>query len=299
MVPVVFAFDENYALPASVAIRSLMEAKAPETQYEVIVLHGELGARTRRRIEAITPIRWVQVDRRRFSGYPRGWSGEATWYRLLLADLLPEYDKVVWSDVDVLFRSDLTEVFSMELGDADWAGVTECIRSNGARSFLSGFMVVNTQRWRQTNFLGRCEELVRREGSALKMFDLDVLNRVSENVTPLGPEWCVFERMLTEGEAAPEFGRAVEAYGREAVDNAIANPKIIHYAGPHVKVWLRRIEDMPPLYRAAMEASPFWDPDRAKGGWRMALKALCYMVAYGLTWKVRFRRLAGVCRRSV
>ncbi len=298
-IPVVFAFDENYALPASVAIRSLIEAKAGGTSYEIIVLHGGLSARTMRRFEALSPIRWLRVDRRRFAGYPCGWSGEATWYRLLLADLLPEYDKVIWSDVDVLFRCDLAQVFGIEIGGADWAGVPDRLLADGTPSFLPGFMVVNTRQWRTKRFLSQCEELVRRDANSLTMFDLDVLNRVATGIMPLDPQWCVFERLLTEGERAPEFERLAEVHGRKAIDAAIANPKIIHYAGPPMKVWLRRLTEMPPYYRAAITESPFWDRDRARGGWRMVFKMLGYMFAYGVTGSIRYRRLAGVCRRSI
>lgn len=298
-IPVVFAFDENYALPASVAIRSLIEAKADGTSYEIIVLHNGLSARTKRRFEALSPIRWVQVDKRRFAGYPCGWSGEATWYRLLLADLLPEYDKVIWSDVDVLFRCDLAKVFSVEMGDAEWAGVPVQNQADDTLSFLPGLMVANTQRWRATRFLSRCEELVRREGTALSMFDLDVLNRVATEIVPLGPQWCVFERLLTEGAEAPEFERMAEAHGRKAVDEAIANPKIIHYAGPPMKVWLRRLKEMPPIFRNEIIKSPFWDQDLARGGWRIAIKMLVYLLAYVVTGSARFRRLAGVYKRNI
>lgn len=298
-IPVVFAFDENYALPASVAIRSLIEAKADGTSYEIIVLHSGLSARTKRRFEALSPIRWLRVDRRRFAGYPCGWSGEATWYRLLLADLLPEYDKVIWSDVDVLFRCDLAQVFTIEMGEIDWAGVPDRLQADGAQSFLAGFMVVNTRQWRAKRFLSQCEELVRRDATSLTMFDLDVLNRVATGIMPLGPQWCVFERLLTEGAQAPEFERMVEVHGRKAIDEAMANPKIIHYAGPPMKVWLRRLTEMPPIFRSEIMKSPFWDPDLGQGGWRVAFKMLGYMLAYGVTGSVRYRRLAGVCRRNI
>lgn len=298
-IPVVFAFDENYALPASVAIQSLIASKADGTDYEIIILHSGLRMRTRRLLEGLAPIRWLRVDKRSFAGYPCGWSGEATWYRLLLADLLPEYDKVIWSDVDVLFRCDLAQVFSMEIGDADWAGVPDRLQTDGTLSFLPGFMVVNTQRWRKTHFLKRCDALVCCAGATLTMFDLDVLNRVATEIVPLDPQWCVFERLLTEGTSAPEFERMVEVHGRKAVDEAIANPKIIHYAGPPMKVWLRRLTEMPLQYRTAIVKSPFWDSDRVRGGWRMAFKMFGYLFAYGVTGCARFRRQAGVCRRSI
>ena len=42
-IPVVFAFDDNYALPASIAIQSLLDSKRPSTKYEIIVVHGGLS----------------------------------------------------------------------------------------------------------------------------------------------------------------------------------------------------------------------------------------------------------------
>ena len=45
-IPIVFAFDDNYALPASIAIQSLIDAKNPDTDYDVFVLHGGLAKST-------------------------------------------------------------------------------------------------------------------------------------------------------------------------------------------------------------------------------------------------------------
>ena len=102
-IPVVFAFNADYALPASVAIQSLLASKRPQTEYEVIVLHAGLPDKVKRRLETVAHIRWIYVETERFARFPKGWGGTETWLRLLLAELLPEHGKVIWSDVDVLF----------------------------------------------------------------------------------------------------------------------------------------------------------------------------------------------------
>lgn len=122
-IPVVFAFNADYALPASVAIQSLLASKRHETAYDIIVLHTGLSEQVKRKMETIAPIRWIEVDTARFAHFPKGWGGTETWLRLLLAELLTEYDKVIWSDVDVLFCEDLSDAFSHDLGTAEWAGV--------------------------------------------------------------------------------------------------------------------------------------------------------------------------------
>ena len=45
-IPVVFAFDESYALAASVDVKSLIESKLPTTEYEIFVLHNGVSRRT-------------------------------------------------------------------------------------------------------------------------------------------------------------------------------------------------------------------------------------------------------------
>lgn len=298
-IPVIFAFDENYALPASVAIRSLVETKSAETDYEIVVLHGGLNRRIMRRMETVAPIRWVKVDRHRFVDYPKGWSGEATWYRLLLGELLPEYDRVIWSDVDVLFRRDLSSVFTLELGDADWAGVPEEKNSDGSMTFIPSLMVVPTKRWREMCFFYKCEELIHREREQLTMYDLDVLNRLAKRILPLSPDWCVFERLPSERSHAPEYGRMAAVHGQVGLDQAISDPSILHYAGPPIKVWLRSLSEMPSEYRKAVVRSPFWDPDREKVGIRSFAKLVWHLLAYVATRNIAHRRMVGIYRRTL
>ncbi|MDE4944939.1 glycosyltransferase, partial [Francisella tularensis] len=57
-------------------------------------------------------ISFHNVDESIFKDVPidtrRGWI--IKFYRLLIPKLLPQYDKVIYSDVDVQFQSDMSEV---------------------------------------------------------------------------------------------------------------------------------------------------------------------------------------------
>lgn len=61
--PIVFAFDDNYALPASIAIASLIENKLPSTQYEIIIFHDGLKKKVKKLMESICPIRWIKLEK--------------------------------------------------------------------------------------------------------------------------------------------------------------------------------------------------------------------------------------------
>ncbi len=314
-IPVVFAFNEDYAIPASVAIQSLLASKRHETAYDIIVFHTGLPDDVKRRMETIAPIRWVCVEAERFTRFPMGWGGTETWLRLLLAELLPEYDKVIWSDVDVLIREDLSDAFALDLGAAEWAGVA--MEADGApnrqhnswgrheRIFLPGFMIADLRRWRETNFLARCERVVSEYGPRLTMCDLDVLNIAAESIAPLPLSYCVFERLMfgRDMTAAREYAPLRTAYADEEIRAACIHPAIIHFAGPTVKVWLRAPWRMPQCYREAMRRSPFGGKFRE---WTWIARTSAQLVRSLVAWLLgptsrrrATRRNFGICRRSL
>ena len=307
-IPVIFAFDENYALPASVAIRSLVEAKAEGTSYEIIVLHGGLGARTRRRMETLAPIRWVKVCDSILEAWPRRWHCPMC-YRLVMAEALPDVGKAVWCDCDVLFRCDLAELFRTDLDGYDWAAIPMERPDERAgihrhwnetdTVFTSCCLVADLDHWRKARFAEKFARTASLHDESLLMPDLDVLNAAGARVKPLPIDYSVFVRLVTDGVSAPEYPWLERMFGAEKVRRAIETPKIVHFAGPPVKVWLQRLEEMPPIYRSEITRSPFWDRDRERGGVMAFAKFVWHSLAYAATREVAHRRLAGVYRRCL
>ncbi len=285
-IPVVFAFDDNYALPASVAIQSLIDSRGPDTKYDVIVLHGGLKKSTMHRMETICPIRWIQVGRDAFQGAPMGWSGRETYYRLLLADLLPEYDRVIWSDVDVLFMDDLANIFEIDMHDCDWAGIIAEKRDekNGVHQhfpentkpyvYMPGFMIANTKLWRDKNMSERFSKIISEYGPRLKMFDLDVLNLAADKIAAIPFEYCVLENIYDADDIkdALEYPWLAAAHSPEALAHARQRPKIIHYAGRSPKIWLRRPNEIARNYFAYLVQSPFYNHEYYFPGWRTHMR---------------------------
>lgn len=270
-IPVVFAFDDDYALPASIAIQSLLESKKTSTEYEVIVFHGGLKPRTIRKMELICPIRWIKADANTLKNAPQGWSGLETYYRLLIADLLPEYDKVIWSDVDVLFKGDLADIYAQDLQGADWGGIIaekqdekQGVHPHYSENkkpyvYMPGFMVIDAKLWRQKKMFERFLTIIQKYGKNLRMFDLDILNLAADKIYPVPFEYCVLENIYDELEKAPEWPWLERAQGKEALIKARENPVIIHYAGRCPKIWLRCKAQITEYYWKYIEKSPFYN----------------------------------------
>ncbi len=270
-IPIVFAFDDNYALPASIAIKSLLDTKKEGTEYEIIVFHGGLKTKTIKKFSTIANIRWIKVEEKQFKDVPIGWSGLATYYRLLIADLLPEYDKVIWSDVDVLFRGDLSEIFNQDMEDADWGGIIaeRQDEQNGIHThfdentkpyiYMPGFMLVNTKLWREKKLALRFWDIIREYQDRLKMFDLDILNLAADKIMPVPFSYCVLENIYDADDisTAREYPWLSRAQGEKELLDAKANPVIIHYAGERAKIWNRDINEIPCYYREYLLSSVF------------------------------------------
>ena len=135
---------------------------------------------------------------------PLGHRPTSTYYRLLIPDLIPEYDKIIYSDVDVIFRSDLSNIyFSVDLHDSYVAGVNALIpfipdmrayyqkmRKVEMKGIIyAGNIILNSKKIREDNIIEQFKELAKKN---FRFQDLDVLNIVCQNrVTYLKPEFCV------------------------------------------------------------------------------------------------------------
>ena len=129
-IPVVFSFDNRIILGASVAIKSLVDCAGENTTYDIRIFHSDIDIKDQKNITLLAEgtrhsISFHYINPDIFKNAPRNkksWT-ELVYYRLLIPEIIKEYDKVIYSDVDVLFKGDLSDVYNTDLTDYEWAGV--------------------------------------------------------------------------------------------------------------------------------------------------------------------------------
>lgn len=284
MIPIVFTFDDNYALPAAVAIKSLIHTGSRDTWYEIYVLYRNLSDANRNALDKVAHINWVKVDENLFSGVPVSAEYPVdVYYRLAIHDILPQYDRILYSDVDVLFQGDLTAVFNMDLEDTYWAGVplekneipsleaisaqigkpddfnflsghTKFAENGNSNIFANGFMVINAKKMREDRMTEKFLETIKKFSGRLKMFDLEVLNLTCQNGTikSLPFEYCVLEDIAIAKDYRKTnlYPFLSRVFSDKELVRAIRNPVILHYTGANtVRVWQREEKIQPSSYR--------------------------------------------------
>ncbi len=198
-IPIVFSIDDNVVVPCGVTLTSLLENASEETSYRIYILYEEasLSEENRSKLSRAfldnyhQDIQFVNVGNV-FSDVPQMQRiTKATYYRLLIPTLFPQYDKVIYSDIDIVFQQDLSELYSRSFPNdeliaavLDQAIDREFYFSSSLPAeigksvedyFNAGFLLMNLKQLRAEN---KVEEFQRLSKQKFPQNDQDVLNIV-------------------------------------------------------------------------------------------------------------------------
>lgn len=278
-IPILFTFDQKLVMPAGVCISSLLENAAPDTFYDIFILHGpncdfsllnRLYARFKNFRMTIRQVKGEFVGAYEIRGIP-----ETAYYRLISPELIPEYDKILYSDIDVIFREDLSKYYAINLGDSYFAAVDNCanlrpyvqnyIKKNlgldpAKGYYYSGNLVIHSKQILKDNKIADFRELGRKN---FQQQDMDIINiACNGRFHSLGPSFCLTNNLY---HLILSQRKEMEAlYGAEALDSALDHG-IVHYNG--AKPWKKACLNMD-IWWAAYRRSPFFDERFCHEFWR-------------------------------
>ena len=256
-VPILFAFNDKLLVPAIVCLTSLVDNASADTFYDIFVLQqpgndsSELLLKQFEQKNKNCRITLRIVDNAFIGAYEvRGISIE-TYFRLVAPELIPEYDKILYSDVDVIIREDLSRFYDIEMGDCYFAGVDngsalrpgvrEHLKEIGLDYrrgyFYAGNIVINSQKILKDGKIAQFKELAKNN---YPQQDMDILNiACNGNIMPLPPSFCMtnflYELMVDQKDDM------VRIYGEEEIEHALQYG-IVHYNGP--KPWAQECLNM-------------------------------------------------------
>lgn len=247
IVPIAFAFDNNLILPACVCISSLLINAKKGTFYDIFILHSENYDLDYPELDKIPQyysncrIQYRVVGNDFDNAFEIRGITTPAYYRLLIPELIPEYDKVIYSDVDVIFRMDLSELYSLDLKE-NYLAATKDLGLNLSKDGIayiqsmpelhigdylqSGFIVINNKKILQDEIVQQLKSTAKRK---LKYQDQDTLNIVCHgkisyisleyNMTDYSFYYALVERNLLQ-----------TLYNKSVIDNAIKHGNL-HFNG--------------------------------------------------------------------
>lgn len=160
------------------------------------------------------------------------------WFRVILPDLLPDLDRVLWLDADTLVLDSIAPLWELELGEAPLAAcpnpvlysfrslIDELEIEDRSKYFNSGVMILDLAKLRSEGSTGLLTEIGHKYRQWIRFADQDVLNVAYINrYKPLNMKWNVLTHSYLN---VPE---TVRVFGRTEYRAAIARPSVVHFTG--------------------------------------------------------------------
>ncbi len=209
IVPIFFAVDDKYLPYLAVCLTSLKENARKGCDYRVYVLHAGMDEESKDTLATFNDedftVEFVDVsaDLKVLADklHMRDYYTSATYYRIFIAGLFPQYDKALYLDSDIILRGDVCELFDTELGDNLVAGVPdgvvteidpfpeyalEVLGFHSRGYFNAGVLVINLKQFREIGFYDRFATLLGQYAFTVAQ-DQDYLNVLCQGKVVLLP----------------------------------------------------------------------------------------------------------------
>lgn len=283
-IPIALAAN-NYFIPyTATLLQSIIDNASNENNYDILVLTQDIKGDSKKRIQSMLAahpnfsVRYADPSYL-MEGYNfcvKDHFSLQTYYRLVLPELIPEYDKIIYLDSDMIVMTDIAELYYTDVEgylvaaclDPDTAGLYNGYAKdkksfmnnvmkleNPYSYFQAGTLVLNLKEFRKTYTMKYVLDFAVSE--MWQLLDQDILNCLCKNkVKYVDMSWNV---MVDYGgfRIKDIIGRAPQWMYKMYME-ARKHPKMIHYAGPE-KPWSSPEMDMGDVFWSYARKTGFYE----------------------------------------
>lgn len=262
-IPIWFTFDNKYVEPAAVAFYSLLNKTKDGMFWDMYVLHSDITEEKQKLLQDVVGrfknAKLSFIDTKDFlkdewkEGNYDGHNQRTQFCRETILkcfpmSFFPQYDKIIYSDVDVIFTDDISELWDVDLADNYLAAVKSPFMkySNDEFShmkpehyeqlkdsyFAGGIWVMNLKKVREDNIEQRMWDIMKDDTIIKRWPDQDIMNIAFLGKVTFLPLNYISYPYMAELLRKPQFQ---SHYTREELYDSLINPKIIHFA--NAKPW--------------------------------------------------------------
>ncbi len=181
--------DDNYSQYAGVVIASILYNAAENDKLNFFVLDGGISEEHKKEILSLKYIKdcnisFVKINDELFEEYKKikthSYITLPACYRLRLSSLLPDIDRIIYFDCDIVVNSSLSALFNIDMGNYSIAGVKDINRRMLLKSesyINSGVLLLDLNRWRKNNVEEKLFEFTKANVNNIKKGDQEIINR--------------------------------------------------------------------------------------------------------------------------
>lgn len=245
-----FAINNTYAKYMATTMASILDHLAKERSIYFHVITSDLSSENKRRIENLQhihpfSIEYIPANIQQAKLIPPNKNHHVsaeTNFRLEIASLKPELDKILFLDVDLVCNTDISQYWDLDISEYCAACVPdapnyknsnqEFQQKTGLKEYYNtGVCLMNLDKCRKNNIEDRIKQAIQQYGPFLRFPDQDLLNiAFQDHVLPLPHSWNVMVLAIDW------------FYPANIIKEVQQNPLILHWAGtekpwqkPHIR----------------------------------------------------------------
>lgn len=238
-IPIVMISDDNFIMQTCVAITSLYQNKNQNTIYEIHVVVADVSLASQDIFLQMTKndciITLIHASLEQYKDIKQlAHISIACLLKFDICELLPQYDKLLYLDGDIIVRSDLSELYETKLGDNYAAAVKElyCMKKDDG-CINAGIMLFNSKKMRDDGMHDVLVQTRRSLGNRSSM-DQQTYNLVIKgHIYYLSIEYnCVPGRLMGDVKMDYSMDELNSLYGThyKNAKQVILSASIIHFA---------------------------------------------------------------------
>ncbi len=225
---VCLACDNNYAKYAGVVIASVLANANDDDNLNIYILDGGIEEDKKNEILSLKSIKdcrieFVGIDESMFEDYKKvathKYISIATYYRLRLSTLLPDVDRIIYFDCDMVVNSSLAELFNTELGDNIIAGVRDINKrmlKKNPSYINAGLVLFDLKKIREQGIEQQFYDYTNKNFETITVGDQQIINDVlNGRIKIVGDEWNVQSSNFTNRSSYTKHPKVVHYVARK------------------------------------------------------------------------------------
>lgn len=261
-----FTINEAYVKYLATAMISILQNADADDGFCFYIINSGLSVDSKRKIEALRMVKdfdieYITLLPEDFPPIPDNSNAHVsaeTNFRLRIASLKPELDRVLCLDCDLVAVSSLRKLYDIDLNGNYAACAVDAPNFGGCNDvfmkqtglvqyFNTGVCLIDLAAWRENSVEKKIFDSLRKFAPILRFPDQDLLNlALAGHILELGHQWNVFVGCLNL------------FYPPEIQKFILENPKIIHWAGWE-KPWKYPVSVLADFFWHYARQTPFYE----------------------------------------
>jgi lipopolysaccharide biosynthesis glycosyltransferase len=241
VINVCLSTDRNYVQHAGVTIASILKHAEPEDQLCFYIIHKDLTDKEKGLFRSLNKLKkcdfhFVSPKKNlKMNLHNHPYISQAAFYRMQLPEVIPQVDRIIYVDCDVLALASLAELWTVDMNDCIIAGVAdyksdtkEHNQAIGCENFVyinSGVLLMDLAKARQEKLTEKLLKTAEELGNRATLHDQDIINVALQGEIFLLPlKWN-----LSTGYFKRKYD--IQYYSEEEIKKTALHPAIAHISG--------------------------------------------------------------------